>query len=646
MPMEYFEQRERALLGDRFDVLYAAPQETAERGVTVSALRSSPEQFAAKADFPLEASPFCKAAFVVHQPDDLKFRPGRHPYHHAGVFYSQEPSASSAAPLLGVQPGMRVLDMCAAPGGKSSQLAAALQGRGVLVSNEYVAARADILKSNLERMGVSNAVVLNETPARIADALPEFFDRVLVDAPCSGEGMFRKEAVAVTQHSEALVKQCAELGAQILDCAAAVLAPGGQLVYSTCTFAPEEDEGQVAAFLQRHPEFTLADALGNVDYTFGSEGEANRTGGLPLDVTRVRRVWPCQGGEGHFMARLVKAGTPRALPAAGEYTPEELLWLDAAAAAGKKGKGKGGKPAREQDARAARRADSRACRDAAPDQPQGIQHTAQIQRLGGNFCTVALFLQVKEQQCKLAHILGSKIGELRPQQLFQIVLRNGGHLDDHETGGECLVQLTGAGITVVHGGNKAGLLRQRDAVVAGHIDGTAEVQHRVQHGQRFVFGHVDLIQHTKAAALGAAVYRAGPEHHLTVRKSVHANEGCCIHVHMEGDVPRRTAKGGGKVFGQHVFAGGFSACQQQVFAAEQRRQRLLPHLFAVVGKGRGRDARAQCVRQGMGSAVLLDCFQQSGVYPFLLQSFKEIRHLYKHLDFAGCLAQTGCSALS
>ena len=352
MPMEYFEQRERALLGDRFDVLYAAPQETAERGVTVSALRSSPEQFAAKADFPLEASPFCKAAFVVHQPDDLKFRPGRHPYHHAGVFYSQEPSASSAAPLLGVQPGMRVLDMCAAPGGKSSQLAAALQGRGVLVSNEYVAARADILKSNLERMGVPNAVVLNETPARIADALPEFFDRVLVDAPCSGEGMFRKEPVARQQHCEALVKQCAELGAEILDCAAAVLAPGGQLVYSTCTFAPEEDEGQVAAFLQRHPEFTLADALGNVDYTFGSEGEANRTGGLPLDVSKVRRIWPCQGGEGHFMARLVKAGTPRVLPAEGEYTAEEQLWLAAAEAAGKKAKGKGGKPAKTPDARA------------------------------------------------------------------------------------------------------------------------------------------------------------------------------------------------------------------------------------------------------------------------------------------------------
>ena len=259
MPTEYFERRERALLGDRFDALYAAPQETAARGVTVSALRAAPEQFAAQADFPVEPSPFCKAGFVVQDP---AFKPGRHPYHHAGVFYSQEPSASSAAPLLGVRPGMRVLDTCAAPGGKSSQLAAALGGQGLLVSNEFVAARAEVLRSNLERMGVPNAVVLNEDTGRIAAALPEFFDRVLVDAPCSGEGMFRKEAVAVTQHCEALVKQCAALGAQILDNAAACLAPGGEMIYSTCTFAPEEDEGQVAAFLQRHPEFTLADVLG------------------------------------------------------------------------------------------------------------------------------------------------------------------------------------------------------------------------------------------------------------------------------------------------------------------------------------------------------------------------------------------------
>ena len=287
MPTEYFEQRERALLGPRYAQLYAAPQQTAERGVTVSALRTTPEQFAQRADFPLKPSPFCKAAFVVHQPD---FKPGRHPYHHAGVFYSQEPSASSAAPLLGVQPGMRVLDLCAAPGGKSSQLAAALQGRGVLVSNEYVAARAEILKSNLERMGVSNAVVLNETPARIAEALPEFFDRVLVDAPCSGEGMFRKEPVALQQHCEALVKQCAELGAQILDCAAAALAPGGQLVYSTCTVLPEENQEIIHVFLSRHPEFrretfTLPGPVGVCD------GEAT--------------LWPQRlGTDGFYICRM------------------------------------------------------------------------------------------------------------------------------------------------------------------------------------------------------------------------------------------------------------------------------------------------------------------------------------------------------
>ena len=355
-----FTARERALLGARFDELYAYATPQPARGVTVNALRCTPEWFAQHADFDAKPSPFCPTAFTTA----AGFRPGRHAWHHAGVLYAQEPSASAPAALLDVQPGMRVADLCAAPGGKTSQLAAALQGQGLLVSNEYVAARAEILKSNLERMGVPNAVVLNETPARIAEALPEFFDRVLVDAPCSGEGMFRKEPVARQQHCEALVKQCAELGAQILDCAAAALAPGGQLVYSTCTFAPEEDEGQVAAFLARHPEFALADVFGRVDYSFGSAGEANRTGGLPLDVSKVRRIWPCQGGEGHFMARLVKAGTPRVLPAEGEYTAEEQLWLAAAEAAGKKAKGKGGKPAKAPDARSARRESSRALREA------------------------------------------------------------------------------------------------------------------------------------------------------------------------------------------------------------------------------------------------------------------------------------------
>ena len=320
MPTEYFEARERALLGERYDRLYAPPGAEPARGVTVSALRMSPEAFRAGAGFGLEASPFCAAGFVVTEPG---FKPGRHPWHHAGVFYSQEPSASAAAPLLGVRPGMRVLDLCAAPGGKTSQLASALAGQGLLVANEYVAARAEILKSNLERMGVSNAVVLNESPERIAAALPAFFDRILVDAPCSGEGMFRKEPAALAQHSEALVVQCAALGASILDSAAETLAPGGEILYSTCTFAPQEDEGQVAAFLARHPEFALADVMERAFAPFGSPGEANRTGGLPLDVSLVRRIWPCQGGEGHFMARLVKAGPPPDIDRAAQGS----LWL-------------------------------------------------------------------------------------------------------------------------------------------------------------------------------------------------------------------------------------------------------------------------------------------------------------------------------
>lgn len=324
MSTEYFERRERALLGGRYEALYAAPTENAARGVTVSALRTTPEAFAGKADFPLRPSPFCKAGFVV---EEAAFKPGRHPYHHAGVFYSQEPSASSAAPLLGVRPGMRVLDLCAAPGGKSSQLAAALGGWGLLVSNEYVPARAEVLKSNLERMGVANAVVLNEDTARIAAALPEFFDRVLVDAPCSGEGMFRKESVAVTQYDQPLLDRCAALGAEILENAAAMLAPGGILVYSTCTFAPGEDEGQIAAFLARHPEFTLCDLSG---CGFGQPGEANRTGDYPLQAEYCRRIWPCDGGEGHFMAKLQKAADAPAM---------ELP-------RGKNGKGKGGKTPR------------------------------------------------------------------------------------------------------------------------------------------------------------------------------------------------------------------------------------------------------------------------------------------------------------
>ena len=172
------------------------------------------------------------------------------------------------------------------------------------MANEYSAPRAEVLRQNLERMGVRNGVVLNEDTGRIAAALPGFFDRVLVDAPCSGEGMFRKEAAAVTQYGPALVDQCAALGREILDNAAALLAPGGLLVYSTCTFSPQEDEAQVESFLQRHPEFVLCDLSG---VGFGHPGEGNRASSPDFPAERCRRIWPADGGEGHFMALLQKA---------------------------------------------------------------------------------------------------------------------------------------------------------------------------------------------------------------------------------------------------------------------------------------------------------------------------------------------------
>ncbi|MBQ8647762.1 MAG: RsmF rRNA methyltransferase first C-terminal domain-containing protein [Oscillospiraceae bacterium] len=299
MPTEYFEARERALLGERYEALYAAPSEKPARGVTVNRLRMTREEFCARVEFAVEPSPFCSMGLLVPDPT---VKLGRHPYHHAGAFYSQEPSASAPAELLDVRPGHKVLDLCAAPGGKSSQLAAALGGEGLLVSNEYDSGRAVILRQNLERMGVPNALVLNETPERIAKALPGYFDRVLVDAPCSGEGMFRKEPQAMAQHNQGLVEHCAELGREILDAAAVCLTEGGLLVYSTCTFAPEEDEMQVGAFLERHPEFELLDC--GVEY--GCAGEKNRCGEFQYAVEKTRRIWPCNGGEGHFMARLRK----------------------------------------------------------------------------------------------------------------------------------------------------------------------------------------------------------------------------------------------------------------------------------------------------------------------------------------------------
>ena len=223
---------------------------------------------------------------------DPEARPGLHPLHEAGVYYLQEASAMSAVALLDPQPGECICDLCAAPGGKSTQIAGRLMGEGFLLSNEINPKRAKILGQNMERMGVANALVTNEHPQRLAEKYPGFFDRVLIDAPCSGEGMFRKEESAVTDWSQETVEMCARRQAEILASGACLLKPGGRLVYSTCTFAPEENEQAIESFLSDHPEF-VREAVEAPWFTPAGDG--------------AFRLWPHKLlGEGHFVAVLRK----------------------------------------------------------------------------------------------------------------------------------------------------------------------------------------------------------------------------------------------------------------------------------------------------------------------------------------------------
>ena len=286
---EKFLERMQTQLGEEYGAFLA----TLDRPRAV-ALRYNPLKGAAPAmEFQREPVPWEPMGHYY----DPEARPGLHPFHEAGVYYLQEASAMAPVALLDPQPGERILDLCAAPGGKSTQIAGRMGGEGFLLCNEYSPKRAKILSRNIERLGVANALVTNEDTGNLARKLPGFFHRVLVDAPCSGEGMFRKEEAAVTDWSEETVRMCARRQAEILDNAAALVSPGGRLVYSTCTFAPEEDEEAVAAFLERHPEFTRE----TVEAPWFEKGEEGSF-----------RLWPHKLlGEGHFAAVLRKMGTYR-----------------------------------------------------------------------------------------------------------------------------------------------------------------------------------------------------------------------------------------------------------------------------------------------------------------------------------------------
>lgn len=290
--MEYpiaFTEEIKALLGSESADFFAALGQDARHCLRINPLKEA----AAKAAEAFSESPVEWEPFGRYIPCGV--RPGASLAHAAGAFYLQDASAMAPAAVLDPKPGEVILDMCAAPGGKSGQIAGRMQGEGCLIANEYVSDRARILKSNLERLGVTNARVTNTDPDHYARYLPETFDAVLVDAPCSGEGMFRRDPDALKEWTPDSPALCAKRQMHILDCAAETVKPGGRMVYSTCTFNRMENEGSVQAFLTRHPEFVPE------EFTLPGVG-ASENGCLRLWPHRIR-------GEGHFVCRMRKKGT-------------------------------------------------------------------------------------------------------------------------------------------------------------------------------------------------------------------------------------------------------------------------------------------------------------------------------------------------
>lgn len=280
LPSYYITQM-NTLLGPQAEAFWASYALGRSAGLRLNALKSGQTAYVeaaarAKQLFRLAPVPWCASGFYYEEPA----RPGKHPYHAAGLYYIQEPSAMSAVELLAPRPGETILDLAAAPGGKTTQIAAHMQGEGLLIANEIHPARAKILSENVERMGIRNTIVTQATPDELSARFPQFFDRIMLDAPCSGEGMFRKDPNAINEWSVEHTRMCAARQTDILEHAAIMLRPGGVMAYSTCTFNRLENEECIEAFLLGHPEFSLL---------------------------RLERLWPHEvRGEGHFVAVLRK----------------------------------------------------------------------------------------------------------------------------------------------------------------------------------------------------------------------------------------------------------------------------------------------------------------------------------------------------
>lgn len=316
LPEEFTEKMKR-LLGAEYDAFAAAYDRPLCPGLRRNPLKQTDADLA---EYHPEPIPWAENGFYY----DPSTRPGLDPLHDGGAYYLQEPSAMAPAGLLDARPGQRILDLCAAPGGKTTQIACAMRGEGILVCNEINPKRAKILASNVERLGIANALVLNEHPRHLAEVFPSYFDKILVDAPCSGEGMFRKEAAAVTDWSEQTVAMCAARQKEILASAAEMLAPGGRLVYSTCTFSPEENEGSISAFLHTHPEFSVE----KVSAPWFAPARPEWIKDPAEGIENTFRLWPHRlRGEGHYAAVLRKRADGERCDCAvqpGEKPPKEL----------------------------------------------------------------------------------------------------------------------------------------------------------------------------------------------------------------------------------------------------------------------------------------------------------------------------------
>jgi NOL1/NOP2/sun family putative RNA methylase len=329
-----FLDRMRSQLGNDFESFLSSYNEPPSIGLRVNTLKLDPDQFSSISPYPLTPIPWSSAGFTL--PDE--FRPGKHPYHAAGLYYLQDPSAMAVTTLLDPQPGEKVLDLAAAPGGKTTHIAAKMCNRGILVANDIHPQRVRILSNNVERWGARNVLITCETPEKLADHFGAYFDKVLVDAPCSGEGMFRKDHTARQEWSQKLVERCAVRQDMILVAAARLVRPGGRLVYATCTFAAEENEGTIQRFLDNQPDFEVVSnhvypgfLPGNPDWISGEASPA---------LTQTVRIWPHKApGEGHFIAvlRRKSIGTPT-LPGPGNFnlsplSSESQLYFDKFAAA-------------------------------------------------------------------------------------------------------------------------------------------------------------------------------------------------------------------------------------------------------------------------------------------------------------------------